>query len=610
MTELMISQSAIFNFVEIEQIIVCLVVAGIFLTLVFSRMPVDAVIVAGVVLLTCLPVPGEEVWKIGVLSPLEAVSGFSNTGLITIAALFVVVTGLQATGAIDSLGSLFLRRPRTLSGAIINVFLPVAALSAFLNNTPVVAMLVPAVSDWAKRIRQEPSKLLIPLSYSAILGGTCSMIGTSTNLIVSGMAEEQGLLTAPLGIFAISKIGFPVALVGCLALVLLAPRMLPARRSASAALRDSLEYTVEMQVNEGSALNGKQVGDLNFPPGCYLIEIERGGELIVAVGPGQRIQTGDRLVFAGEVEAIRDLMKERGLALATDQVFKLDSPRHERLLFEAVVGPASPLKGFTLRESQFRNRYSGVVVAIARGSERIRGDIGSAKLLPGDVLLVEAPSSFEGRNGNDFILIKPLVESNIRNYQRAPLSIFILIMLVLLAASGTYSMFHASVLAALAMVATRCCNVQQARASIDWSVLIVIAGALSIGTAIQKTGIDLMIAHSFLSMGAGIPWLSLACLYIATSFLTELVTNNAAVAIIFPISVATANQLGVPVEPFLFSLMMAGSASFATPFGYQTNLLVYGPGGYRFQDFLKIGVLMNIIVGAVTIGSISYYWFL
>lgn len=594
----------------IEQALVCLLVSGIFVTLTFSRLPVDAVMMSALVILSCLPIPSKSGWKVGILSPAEAISGFSNIGLITIAALFVVVAGLQATGAIDSLGSILLKRPKSLSGAILNIFLPISTLSAFLNNTPVVAMMIPAITDWAKQIGQEPSKLLIPLSYSAILGGTCSIIGTSTNLIVTGMAEEQGLLSAPLGIFSITRVGLPVAVIGCLTLILIAPRLLPVRRSSSAALEDPLEYTVEMRVDEDSPLDGQQVEDANFPSSCYLIEIEREGKFTVAIGPKHRIHSGDRLIFSGELDAIRDLMRERRLSIATDQVFKLDAPRHERLLFEAVIAPSSRLNGLTLRESNFRNRYGGVVVAVARGSQRLKGGIGSVELRAGDLLLVEAEPSFEMNNSQDFILIKPLIESTLRNYQRAPLAIVILGLLVALASTGVFSMFHASLLGAIAMVATKCCTISRARTSIDWSVLIVIAGALAIGVAIQKTGVDLLIANFFYSLGGGIPWLTLACLYIATSVLTELVTNNAAVAILFPISVSAANQLGVAVEPFLFALMMAGSASFATPFGYQTNLLVYGPGGYSFKDFLKIGALMNLIVGLSTILIISLYWFL
>jgi di/tricarboxylate transporter len=369
---------------------------------------------------------------------------------------------------------------------------------------------------------------------------------------------------------------------------------------------------MELVVPAGSALAGRTIeqAGLRSLPGCFLAEIERDGEILSAVGPEQVLRSGDHMLFVGVVESIRDLANTRGLALATDQVFKLDSPRFRRRLFEAVIAPASPLAGRTIREGRFRNRYNGAVIAVARNGERLRGKLGDIRLLGGDLVLVEADPGFADRVGGsrDFLLVRRLEDSTPRRHERAPIALGILVVMVALATIEVYPMLVAAMLAAGAMVLSRCCTVTEARRSIDWSVLIVIGAALGIGRAMDATGAARLLADAVLAVAGSHPWLVLLAVYAVTSLLTEIITNNAAVAIVFPIAHATAQTLGVDFMPFVIVIMMAGSASFATPLGYQTNLMVYGPGGYTLRDFLRIGIPMNVVMGvaAVTITPLVF----
>ncbi|MGK0301321.1 MAG: di/tricarboxylate transporter, partial [Planctomycetota bacterium] len=323
---------------------VLFVLVAALLLLALTRIAPDAVFMAALTALMAVPMPVDGGWQVGVLSVDDAVRGFANPGVLAIAALFVVIAGLRETGAIDWIASGLLGRPRGERGALLRMMTPVAGLSAFLNNTPVVAMMIPAVQDWAKRLKLPPSRLLMPLSYAAILGGTCSLIGTSTNLVVAGLVLSHDAME-PLSMFGITWIGLPSALLCGAVLLWLGPYLLPDRSSQEQSLADPREYTLELLLPEGSALAGQTVDQagLRNLPGGFLIQVERGDDLVAPVAPDYVLHAGDRLLFAGIVDSIRDLVQTRGLVVATDQVFKLDSPRHRRRLFEAVVAPTSVL---------------------------------------------------------------------------------------------------------------------------------------------------------------------------------------------------------------------------------------------------------------------------
>jgi len=589
-----------------DLIVVLCVVVGVLVMLARTRIPADAIMVAALAVLVAIPMPSADGWTLGVVSVAAALAGFSNPGMLTVGILFAVVAGMRATGAIDVMANALLGRPSGERAALLRVTAPALGMSVFLNNTAVVAMMIPAVQSFARRVRVSPSVLLIPLSYAAILGGTCTLIGTSTNLVVAGLVLTETDLP-PLRMFDITWVGVPCAIVGGLFLLLVAPPLLRRRQAAAQSLSDVREYALELVVPEGSPIDGLtvEVAGLRHLPGCFLVEIERRGEILPAVGPTQVLRANDRLLFAGVVDSIRDLARTRGLVPATDQVLKLDAPRFHRRLYEVVVSTTSPLVGKTIREGRFRNRYEGAVIAVSRNGERIRGRIGDVRIRAGDLLLVEAGPDFSERVGQsrDFLLASALSDSAPRRHGRAWIAIAILIAMVTVAALEIYPMLVAALLAAIAMVLCRCCSIAESRRSVDWSVLIVIGAALGLGKALDESGAASLIAGGLVRIAGEHPWMALIAVYVATSLLTEVVTNNAAVALVFPIAYTVSLALGVDFMPFAIAIMVAGSASFATPLGYQTNLMVYGPGGYAISDFLRVGVPMNVIVGVTAIAS-------
>jgi di/tricarboxylate transporter len=586
---------------NLEAWIAVAVVALVIALLVFTRFAADVVLVAGVTLLLVS----------GVLSPAEALAGLSNEGMATVAVLYVVAAGLRETGAVAWLVQGVLGRPRSLFNAQLRLMTPVAAASGFMNNTPVVAMFLPAVIDWARQNRLPVSRLLIPLSYASILGGTCTLIGTSTNLVVNGLLTSHAGLPG-LGMFDITRVGLPAALIGIAYLMLLGRWLLPDRRPVMDPQDDPRRYTVEMLVQSSSPLAGKSVEEagLRHLPGMYLVEIERDGEVIPAIAPHQRLKGGDRLVFAGILDSVVDLQRFRGLVPATDQVFKLDVPRPERSLVEAVVSDSGPLVGKSIREGRFRNLYNAAVIAVARNGERVQKKIGDIVLRPGDTLLLEADPSFveRQRNSRDFFLVSRLENSHPLRHERAVTALLILAAMVVAVSAGWVSMLQGALVAAGFMLVTRCVTGGAARAAVDWQVLIAIAASFGLGSALEKTGAAQHIAEQLIALAQGSPWGTLAVVYLVTMLFTELITNNAAAVLVFPIALSTSQSLGVNFLPFAITIMMAASASFSTPIGYQCNLMVYGPGGYRFTDYFRVGIPLNFLMAAVTIVIVPLVW--
>lgn len=570
------------------------------LLLIFTRIGADIVLVSGVTLLMLL----------GILSPDEALSGLANEGMVTVGVLYVVIAGLRETGGVNWLGQRLFGRPKTLPGAQVRMMAPIAAMSAVLNNTPLVAMMIPAVSDWAKRNRFSASKLMIPLSYAAILGGTCSLIGTSTNLVVNGLLLAQ--TEVRLGLFDIAWVGVPCTLVGIAFIVLAGRWLLPDRSSVIGQQGDPREYTLEMLVEPGGPLVGKSIEEagLRSLPQLYLAEIERGERVIPAVGPQEVLQAGDRLVFVGIVESVVDLNKIRGLVPAPDQVAKLTTPRSQRSLIEAVISSSSPLVGKSVRDGGFRTVYNAVIIAVARNGERVNKKIGDIVLQVGDTLLLEASPAFAPthRNSRDFFLVSQVANSNPPRHERSLVAFAILIGMIVLVTFGFLSMLQASLLAAGLMLMTRCISGAAARRSVDWQVLIVIAASFGLGRALEVSGAAQVIAGSLVSAAGGNAYLSLIAIYLITMLFTEMITNNGAAVLMFPIALATATSLDANFVTFAICIMMAASASFSTPIGYQTNLMVYGPGGYRFTDYFRIGIPLNLLMALVTLLIAPLIW--
>ncbi|MCC5797547.1 MAG: SLC13 family permease [Methylophaga sp.] len=546
----------------------------------------------------------------GILTAGEALSGFSNSGLITVAAMFVVAAGIHSSGGIDILVRKLLGNPKTTRGAYARIFSPVVLLSAFLNNTPVVATMIPAINVWSQKLGINPSKIMIPLSYTAILGGTLTLIGTSTNLVVNGQYQS---LTGEAGfsIFSITIIGLPVAITGLLFMWLFFPKWLPDLNKRHA-FKNVREFTLEVSVEQNGSLVGKSVREagLRDLKSVYLVEIDRNGTVLTAVASEERLQGGDRLVFAGDTQGITDLLRIRGIEPSTNaNNSALDDERPERCLVEAVVSPHCASIGEAIREARFLERYGAVVLAVARNGERVEGNLSNIILSAGDTLLLEARPAFVSRQryNKDFLLINDLDTEQPR-HNKAYLSWAILITLVAAAGFGIISMLNAALIGASLMLLTGCLSISQAEKSLDLTVIITIAGSFALGMALQKTGVASTIAENIISFSQNKPWLMLLLTYLVVSLLTEMITNNAAAVLMVPIVLEMTAKAGLSNEPFIFAIMMAASASFATPLGYQTNLMVYGPGGYRFKDFIKVGIPMNILVCITTMTVLLLIW--
>lgn len=565
--------------------------------------PADAVFLGATVLLAALKI----------ITPEQAFSGFSNPGVLTIAALFVVAAALRETGVLNYIGDHLLGHSVSEKGALGRLAILVVPLSALVNNTPIVAMMVPVIIDWCRKRHISPSRLLIPLSYLAILGGTCTLIGTSTNLIIHGLLlneENMGLK-----FFEIGKIGILFTLVGTTYLMFVGPILLPKRKELLEQLGDSRrEYLVELLVENNCRLIGQTIetAGLRQLPGLFLIEIDRDGSIIAPVTPDEIIHSQDRMVFTGIVSTIVDLEKIPGLRPATDQSYHLSpAQRRGRLLSEAVISPTSPLIGKSIRNANFRAMYNAAVVAVHRNGSRVTNKVGNIILNPGDTLLLQTGTHFSQahRNNPDFYLVSDVEDSHPLRYERAGIAVMVFLALLTLMVSNVLNPMIVSFIAAGVMVGTRCVSAASARKSIEWQVLITIAAAFGVGSAIQASTLGNVAAQALVAITHQWgPYATLAAVYITTVLVTEVITNNAAAVLMFPLCLQTATVLGVQERPFIIALALAASASFASPVGYQTNMMVYGPGGYRFTDFLRIGLPLNIILCVVAIVGIPYIW--
>ncbi len=582
-----------------EAIVAILTVLAVLGMLALSKIAADLILMAALIFLLV----------IGILEPKEAFAGFGNTGLMTIAALYIIAAGLRETGAIQYITRRVLGQPKTVRGAQFRMLIPTAALSAFLNNTTVVAMLIPAIQEWCKRLKLPPSKLLIPLSYITILGGTCTLIGTSTNLVVSGLLVKSGL--PELGMFDITGVGLALLVAGSSFLLLFGNRLLPNSQGITEDVDKVREYHVEMVAD--TALDGKTLslaGLTNLGYG-YLTEVERQGELTQSPEHDFVLKKGDRLSFIGAPRCAHELRSIAGLQPANEAIQRLSVAHYRRRLVEAVVGPEFPFLDMTVEECDFLGYYQAVVLSVARGNKDNLPDKGlHTPIQIGDTLLLEANKEFANqfRFRKDFLLVSAIEDSSPPNFKKTHLALGILVAMVVLSALEIIPILQAAWLAAGVMLLTRCMNAGLARRSIDFTVLTVIGASFALGEAVEKTGAAKAIAEIVMSNAHLTPVMTLILVYVMTAMFTEFITNNAAAVLMFPVAVALAEQSGANVMPFAIAVMFAASASFMTPIGYQTNLMVYGPGGYNAIDFLKIGLPMNILAGLTTIPVILFFW--
>ena len=547
----------------------------------------------------------------GVIDTEAALSGFANPAPITVAALYVIARAVEKTGALEPLLLRTLGHRDRGRLALARLLAPVAGASAFLNNTPIVAMLAPQVADWAEKRGRSASAFLMPLSFATILGGTITVIGTSTNLVVSGLLEGAGL--APIGMFEITKIGLPVTILGLFALVLFAPVALPERRTARGRFTDDFrEFVFHATVAPGGPLEGRTIegAGLRQLQGVFLVGITRHGEAIAAPAPSTVLYGGDRLTFAGRVDLVRDLQSMRGL-VADGEEHAFDLKRPGNTFFEAVVSGASGLVGKTLKEVEFRSRYHAAVLAIHRAGQRVHAKLGSVPLKEGDTLLLLADEGFarRWRDRNDFLLVSHLGGNPRPTSRQAIIVGLVTLAIVVLAGMGVVSILHAALLGVFALLATGVLTLGEARSAVDLDVIVVIAAAFGIGAAIERSGLAALIGDGIVRGFSGWgPIGVLLAVTLATIALTEVITNNAAAVLIFPIALAAAGELAVDPRPFAMAVAVAASASFLTPIGYQTNTMVYGPGGYRFGDYARLGAPLTAIVVATILLVVPLAW--
>jgi di/tricarboxylate transporter len=547
----------------------------------------------------------------GVIDDDQAFSGFSNEAPIVIGSLLIVARAVDVAGIMQPIVARLFRGARTSTGILARLLYPLAGISAFVNNTTLVAMTIPAVVDISARRQIPASRFLMPVSYAAILGGVVTAIGTSTNLTVSGLLTEAGM--RPLGLFEPTAVGLPLAVVGVAVLVLLAPRVLPDRSAASGSLIDAgRDFTVSMRVVSGGDADGVSVSDagLRSLTGVFLVEIERVGRSIAPVGPDEQLHGEDLLTFVGRVDDIVDLQRVRGLDSAqARQIGSLAGTVHA--FYEVVVGGGADLVGQTLKQVDFRARYDAAVIAIHRAGHRINAKLGDVPLRVGDTLLMLADPEFRSRwrDRPDFLVIAPLSGISPRQPRRAWLVAVVGLGFVLATGSGLVPILQASVAAAMIVVVTRVLTLRQARDAVDLNIIVMIAAAFGLGAAVSSSGLADVLAHGLVSAMSPLGAIgALAAIMIATILLTELVSHNAAAVLMFPIGMATAATIGADPRPFVIAIMMGASLSFLTPLGYQTNLMVYGLGGYRFSDFSRVGVPLNVVTISLSLILIPIFF--
>ncbi len=590
-----------------EMIFVLILIIAMLVGLLFEIARPDMVIFSVLVILFITP---------DIITTEQALSGFSNEGMLTIALLFIVAGSVQKSGLIDRLMEKWLKNSKTQTGSMLRFFVPTSAFSAFLNNTPIVVTFTPIIKKWCEDRGIAPSKYLIPLSYVTILGGTITLIGTSTNLVVHGMLVDHGF--DGFSLFTLAVVGVPIAIVGLIFLFTIGHRLLPDNKGFSQKVKeDSKEYIAEMHVTEAFQHVGKSIKNagLRDLKGLYLVEIIRQKEHISPVKSTTIIKKGDRLIFTGLITTIAELEKIKGLTLETGTNIGLNDLKNGNSnLIEVVVSHQSSLTSRSIKETQFRSKYDAGVIAVHRNNERIKSKVGEIVLRPGDTLLLLAGTDFLEKHyqSNDFYVVSSLDTPKTlkQNPAKGWFSIALLIVMIALVTAGVLSMFKAMALAVLILLATKILTPGEAKQYVQFDVLLLIASALGIGTAMTETGLAEWLANGLVNFGEPLGLLAiLFMIYFLTNLFTELITNTAAAVLMIPIVLELAPQLDVDPMGFAVTVAIAASASFITPIGYQTNLIVYGPGGYTFKDYIKVGTPLSILVMITSVTIIYNVWF-
>lgn len=578
-----------------------------------EKYPPDLVaimVLGGLVLISLLPQFGGWIRPGKWITPQEGVSGFSNPATITVAAMFVLSAGLQKTGAVRSLGRWLARMGKFPWLLNLVMMLTVGVVSAFINNTAAVAVFLPIILAVCERRKFSPSRFLIPLSFASQFGGVCTLIGTSTNLLVSSISEQAG--AGPFAMFELTPLGLITLGAGVLYVSAVGYWLLPARRGEQLTEAYGLgEYVTELRLPPASSLVGRPIPLERFRQlDVAVLELLRGQTKIWS--PVQEpLQAGDVLLVRGRINDLMELKTAWGLEIEPEFKLKDEALETEDLaLAEVLVAPRSALAGHTLAEVAFRRHYNAIVLAIQRRGQTIREKLNQVRLRFGDALLLLGPKEEFARlrNEQDLIVLNEVEEPS-RRQVKVPAALGIIALVVGLAATNAMPILVSSILGCIALVVTRCLTLEEAYEAIDWKVIFMLAGVLPLGLAMQKSGAaELLAQHALGVVGPWGPIAVLAGLYLITAVLTEFMSHNATAVLLAPIAISTAATLGVSAKPFLMAVCFAASTSFSTPVGYQTNTMVYNAGGYKFTDFVKVGLPLNLIFWALAVYFIPKFW--
>ncbi|WP_257130296.1 SLC13 family permease [Bacillus thuringiensis] len=548
----------------------------------------------------------------GIISPSEALKGFANEGMLTIGLLFIVAGALQKTQILNYVTNNILGDNRNLKKALLRLMVPVTTLSAFMNNTPIVVMFIGEVSKWCKKKGISPSKLLLPLSYASIFGGMITLIGTSTNIIVNGLMRDNNL--NGFSFFELSLIGIPAAILGILYVIFFGVKILPSNKTMIETLNEgSRNYLCKVIVKKGADIIGRSVEEANLRnlKGLYLIEIIRNNKRITPVSTSTVIKEDDQLVFTGLVSTIAELKKNPGISLEGDSHLDLDYLKNgNAYLIETIVSHDSSLLQKSIKESNFRSKFNAVVVAVNRRNIRVHEKIGDIIPKPGDALLLLAGKDFNSKDTNDFHIISSLLAGSKTNSKKSIITIISTLLMIFLATFNLLTMFESVLIAVCILIIFQCITPQEAKNSIHFNVLLLISSSFGIGIALEKSGAAQWVASQLVSCLQYYNSVVLVVLlvYFLSNLFTEFLSNSATAVMMYPIVISIAEQVGVNPMALIITMTIAASAGFATPIGYQTNLIVYGPGGYKFKDYLKVGLPLNLLYCIVTLIVIMLFY--
>ncbi len=545
-------------------------------------------------------------------APEIAFRGFASTSVITVGALFLVAKAVRSTGLLDKFSATILqnsKEPIVLPKSLLKLAIPLATISAFFNNTPVVSIFLPTIREWCVKYKISPSKVLLPLSYFTIFGGACTLIGTSTNLVIAGFYFQQFKEQLPFFSFAI--LGIPTAIIGIIYIITIGHRLLPDHKDQFSTTKSMIKkYLIEMTVKDDASFIGNSIEEIGFHEleNLFLFEVKRGDRIFSSVSKGFVLDAKDTLVFSGEQEGILALQKIEGLS----------TPLHPNSLeigddarfIEVVISPSSPLVGRSINDLWFSSRYNATVLAMHRNGTNLMTNFSGLPLKEGDTLLLLATLGFRRmwQNSTDFLLVSS-IRHDVFDKKHRGIAFGVLFAMILLPALGILPIVITSLLAVVTFSALKLIKPKSALNGINWEVLLTIGGAFGMSIAIRESGAATLLVSQLKNiLGTASPQVALIIIAVATSLVSEFITNNAAAALIYPIAIELAQSLGVSPIPFVMVLAIAASASFSTPIGYQTNMMVYGPGGYKYTDYIKVGLPLNLIFTLIPALLAPHIW--